>query len=120
MAGDVANVILTAKELEVHFGEQIILDKASLSIHDGDRIGLIGRNGAGKSTFLKIITGLLEPDAGEINKMRNLIISFLSQEFSLDEQKTVYENIINGTKYELSLIHEYENLPFDSPKKHLL
>ncbi|HET55885.1 MAG TPA: ATP-binding cassette domain-containing protein, partial [Ignavibacteria bacterium] len=75
---------------------------------------------AGKSTFLKIITGLLEPDAGEINKMRNLTISFLSQEFSLDEQKTVYENLINGAKYELSLIHEYENLPFDSPKKHLL
>lgn len=120
MAGDVANVILTAKELEVHFGEQIVLDKASLSIHDGDRIGLIGRNGAGKSTFLKIITGLLEPDAGEINKMKNLTISFLSQEFSLDEQKTVYENIINGAEYELSLIHEYENLPFDAPKKHLL
>lgn len=120
MAGNVANVILTAKELEVHFGEQIVLDKASLSIHDGDRIGLIGRNGAGKSTFLKIITGLLEPDAGEINKMKNLTISFLSQEFSLDEQKTVYENIINGAEYELSLIHEYENLSFDSHKKHLL
>lgn len=63
MANDVTEVILTAMELKVHFGEQIILDQASLSVHEGDRIGLIGRNGAGKSTFLKIITGLIEPDS---------------------------------------------------------
>lgn len=70
MASNISPVILSALELEVHFGEQVILDKASLSVHDGDRIGLVGRNGAGKSTFLKIISGLLPADSGEVAKKK--------------------------------------------------
>ena len=57
MANNVSPVILSAMDLEVHFGEQVVLDKASLSVHASDRIGLVGRNGSGKSTFLKIISG---------------------------------------------------------------
>lgn len=113
-------VILTAKELEVHYGEQIILDKASLSIHEGDRIGLVGRNGAGKSTFLKIISNVMQPDRGEVAKRKDLIVGFLSQEFTLDETKNAYENILTGAENILSLIKEYETTPFDSPKKHVL
>lgn len=120
MANDVTEVILTAMELKVHFGEQIILDQASLSVHEGDRIGLIGRNGAGKSTFLKIITGLIEPDSGFVSKKKELNVSFLSQDFTLDEDKNVYENILAGAENELNLIKRYEETPFDSPKKHLL
>ncbi len=96
MADNITPVILTAMELEVHFGEQIILDKASLSVHEGDRIGLVGRNGAGKSTFLKIISGLMPPDSGEVAKKKNLVIGFLSQEFTLDESLNVYDNILEG------------------------
>lgn len=70
MAVNITPVILSALELKVHFGEQIILDKASLSVHEGDRIGLVGRNGAGKSTFLKNISGLLNADSGEIAKKK--------------------------------------------------
>ncbi len=120
MPDNIAPVILTALELEVHFGEQIILDKASLSVHEGDRIGLVGRNGAGKSTFLKIVSGLMLPDSGEVAKKRNLVTGFLSQEFTLDESKGVYENILTGAEQELDLIKEYEQTPFDSPKKHHL
>lgn len=116
MADSITPVILTAKELEVHFGEQIILDKASLSIHEKDRIGLVGRNGAGKSTFLKIISGLMPCDSGEIAKRRDLVIGFLSQEFTLDETKNVHENILSGAEKVLSLIEEYNNIPFDSPQ----
>ena len=116
----VTPVILTAKELEVHYGEQIILDKASLSVHEGDRIGLVGRNGAGKSTFLKIISGILPPDLGDVAKRKDLVVSFLSQEFTLMEGKTVYENVIDGAKETLSLLKEYESLSFDHPKKHIL
>ena len=58
MSLNITPVILSALELEVHFGEQVILDKASLTVHEGDRIGLVGKNGAGKSTFLKIISGI--------------------------------------------------------------
>lgn len=120
MASNISPVILSALELEVHFGEQVILDKASLSVHDGDRIGLVGRNGAGKSTFLKIISGLLSADSGEVAKKKDLIVGFLSQEFTLDEYKNVYENILDGAVLELNLIKEYENTSFDAAHKHHL
>ena len=98
MASNTTPVIITALELSLHFGEQVILDKASLSVHEGDRIGLVGRNGAGKSTFLKIISGYLSPDSGEVAKKKDLVIGFLSQEFTLDEYYSVYENILSGEK----------------------
>ena len=120
MASNVTPVILSALELEVHYGEQIILDKASLTVHEGDRIGLVGRNGAGKSTFLKIISGLMPADSGEVAKRKNLVIGFLSQEFTIDETKNVYGNILEGALYELNLIKQYEHTPFDSPQKHIL
>jgi ATPase subunit of ABC transporter with duplicated ATPase domains len=53
MANNTTPVILSALELEVHYGEQVVLNKASLSVHEGDMIGLVGRNGAGKSLFLR-------------------------------------------------------------------
>ncbi len=120
MSINVTPVILSALELEVHFGEQIILDKASLSVHEGDRIGLVGRNGAGKSTFLKIISGLLPPDSGEVAKKKDLVVGFLSQDFTLDEYRNVYENILDGASLEINLIKEYENTPFDAANKHHL
>lgn len=120
MENNVNPVILTAMELEVHYGEQIILNKASLSIHEGDRIGLVGRNGAGKSTFLKVISNVMPPDSGEVAKRKDLVTGFLSQEFTLDESKTVHENILDGAKRIIDLIHEYENLPHDSNQRHIL
>ncbi len=120
MSDSVAPVILTALELEIHFGEQIVLDKASLSVHEGDRIGLVGKNGAGKSTFLKVISGLMPPDSGEVAKKKNLATGFLRQEFSLDESLNVYENILAGGLAETNLIKEYESTPFDAPQKHHL
>ncbi len=120
MPEKVNEVILTAKELEVHFGEQIILDKASLSVHEADRIGLIGRNGAGKSTFLKIIAGLMHPDTGEVTKKKELTISYLSQDFTLDETVSVWDNILSGAEYEIELVKKYEEMPFDSPERHSL
>ncbi len=120
MPNNISPVILTASELEVHFGEQIILKKASLSVHEGDRIGLVGRNGAGKSTFLKIISGILDPDEGNIAKKKGLVIGFLSQEFSLDNSKNVFQNIKDGAEYILNLLDEYSQTSFDSKNKTIL
>lgn len=120
MSNDVTTAILTALNLNVAFGEQIILDSASLSIHEGDRIGLVGRNGAGKSTFLKIISDLMPPDSGDVATMNGLVVGFLSQEFTLDEKKNVYENIKDGAKKLLEMVNEYENLPYDSPQRDIL
>ncbi|MGE5432166.1 MAG: ABC-F family ATP-binding cassette domain-containing protein [Syntrophomonadaceae bacterium] len=120
MSNIINPVVVTANELEVHYGEHVILDNASLSIHEGDRIGLIGRNGSGKSTFLKIIAGVLEPDSGSISRRKDLRTGYLSQEFTLEDARTVYENIIEGASGVKSLLQEYETLPHDSDKRHLL
>ena len=120
MADNVTPVILTAMELSLSFGEQIILDNASLSVHEGDRIGLVGRNGAGKSTFLKIISDEINPNSGKVAKKKNLNIGFLTQDFTLNNSKSVYENIMDGAVSIQNLLHEYDNTPFDSPKRELL
>lgn len=120
MENNINPVILTAMDLEVHYGEQIVLNKASLSIHEGDRIGLVGRNGAGKSTFLKIIADQLKPDSGNVAKKKELVVGFLTQEFTLDNSKNVYQNVLAAAENVLNLIKEYESLHYDSSKKNLL
>ncbi|MCK9280972.1 MAG: ATP-binding cassette domain-containing protein [Melioribacteraceae bacterium] len=120
MSTNVTPVILTAAELEVHYGENIILDKASLSIHEEDRIGLVGRNGAGKSTFLKIISGELLPDSGNVAKRKDLLVGFLSQEFTLNESSTVFDNILDGAVHIQKLVSEYEALDPHSEDRHIL
>ncbi|MDA3861554.1 MAG: ATP-binding cassette domain-containing protein [Melioribacteraceae bacterium] len=120
MAENVTPVILTAMELSLSFGEQIIFENASLSIHEGDRIGLVGRNGVGKSTFLKIISNEINPNSGKVAKKKNLKVGFLTQDFTLDSSRSVFENIMDGAESIQKLIHDYENTPFDSPKRELL
>jgi ABC transport system ATP-binding/permease protein len=117
MSNNINPAILSALDVEMHFGEQVVLDKASLTVHEGDRIGFVGRNGAGKSTFLKIISGIIIPDAGEIAKRKDISIGYLSQDFTLDESKNVHENILDGAKDITDLLKDYENTPFDSPNK---
>jgi ATP-binding cassette subfamily F protein uup len=112
-----APTLLTALDLEVRFNEQVILDGASLTIRESEHVGLVGRNGSGKSTFLKILAGQQTADRGEITCRRGMILSYLSQEFTLEVMKTVYENIREGAKHVDDLIVEFESLPAES-KRH--
>jgi ATP-binding cassette subfamily F protein uup len=116
MASD-APTLLTATDIVVRYNEQVVLDRASLTIREGEHVGLVGRNGSGKSTFLKILAGKQTSDSGEITRRRDMVISYLSQEFTLDQEKTVYENIRDGAKHVLDLIAEFESLPAES-KRH--
>jgi ATP-binding cassette subfamily F protein uup len=109
--------ILNATELTVRYGERAILDGATLAIDEGDRIGLVGRNGCGKTTFLRILAGLQSPDRGEVTRRRELVVSYLPQDFMLDAAKSVEENIRDGAKHVLDLIAEFESLPAES-KRH--
>src|SRR3954471_3216422 len=109
--------ILTARDLEVRHNELIVLDRASLTIDEHDRIGMVGRNGSGKSTFLKIIAGELKPDRGELQLRRDVIVGYLPQDFSLDPALTVEENIRAGAREVLDLIAQFESLPAAS-KRH--
>ena len=118
MAEVLGAVSITADELEMSYGEHIILDKATLTIHEGERIGLVGRNGCGKSTFMKILAGVEVADGGEVNRKKGLHVGYLPQEFTLDDSVNVYENILQGVSHITSMIKEFESLPYDSTKAH--
>src|SRR5580700_10650591 len=109
--------ILAATDLVVRYNERAILDAATLGIEEGDRIGLVGRNGSGKTTFLKILAGLQTPDSGEITARRDLVVSYLSQDFTLDAPLDVRGNVRQGARHVLDLIAEFEALPVTS-KRH--
>src|ERR1700758_4790362 len=111
------SAILTAVDVTVRYNERTVLDAATLGIEEGDRIGLVGRNGCGKTTFLKILAGLQSPDSGEVTRQRDLAVSYLPQDFELDPSKNVYENVRDGARHVLDLITEFEGLPHDS-KRH--
>src|SRR5437899_2760879 len=109
--------ILTATDITVRYGERVVLDGATLAIDEGDRIGLVGRNGCGKTTFLRILAGLQSTDSGDVTRRRDLVVSYLPQDFMLDAEKSVEGNIRDGARHVLDLIAEFESLPAES-KRH--
>jgi ABC transport system ATP-binding/permease protein len=111
------STIIAATDVVVRHGERTILDNITLGIQEGEHLGLVGRNGSGKTTFLRILAGLQAPDSGEVTRQRNLAVSYLPQDFMLDATKNVYENIRDGAQHVLDLITEFEGLPHDS-KRH--
>src|SRR5580692_11429476 len=111
------STIIAATDIVVRHGDRTILDQITLGIQEGERIGLVGRNGCGKTTFLKILAGLQSPDSGEVTRQRDLAVSYLPQDFELDASKNVHENVRDGAQYVLNLITEFESLPHDS-KRH--
>ncbi|MCP4849020.1 MAG: ABC-F family ATP-binding cassette domain-containing protein [Verrucomicrobiaceae bacterium] len=114
------SAIAGGKDLTINYGVQSILDNATLSVHESDRIGLVGRNGCGKSTFLKIAAGVMDPDSGEFTRRRDLITGYLPQIFDLNESADVLSNILEGADHVRQLIAEYEMLEADDQKAVLL
>ena len=109
------NSIVSASELVVRYGIQTVLDKATLTINEGERVGLVGRNGSGKSTFLQIAAGMLQPDSGNFVRRRDLVTGYMPQA-RLEENATVFANIRGGAQQILDLIAEYERLGAESPR----
>ncbi|MGH4124863.1 MAG: ABC-F family ATP-binding cassette domain-containing protein [Clostridium sp.] len=100
--------ILTIEEMSKSYSEKILINKASLGISDEDKIGLIGVNGTGKSTFLKIIAGFEVPDSGRILKGSMINIEYLSQNPEFDAEATVLEQIFKSKTDVMKVIREYE------------
>ncbi|MBK5242196.1 ABC-F family ATP-binding cassette domain-containing protein [Clostridium sp.] len=100
--------LLTIEEVSKSYSERILINKASLGISDGDKIGLIGVNGTGKSTFLKIIAGFEVPDTGRILKGSMVNIEYLSQDPEFDPEATVLEQIFKSDTDVMKVIREYE------------
>ncbi|HLV28753.1 MAG TPA: ATP-binding cassette domain-containing protein [Burkholderiaceae bacterium] len=85
--------LITLTNIQLAFGHHPLLDGADFTIQQGDRIGLIGRNGAGKSSLLKILDGRIEPDDGEVMRTSGLTVATVEQEPDLDESATVMEEL---------------------------
>ena len=86
--------LLTIEHLTKSYTERLLFDDTSFSINEGEKIGLIGINGTGKSTLLKIVAGLEEPDDGSVVRGRNLDIRFLSQNPKFHDGDTILESIV--------------------------
>jgi len=100
--------VLSANELVLAYGHQRLLDGVTLSVGPGEKVGLVGRNGCGKTSLLKILAGAQNADAGEISRRRGLRIGYLPQEFELDGTRTVRENIEAGAADLLDWLRRYE------------
>ena len=88
--------MMTLNHLDKAFGSQVLLDDVSLSIGRGVRIGLIGRNGEGKSTLLKIMAGFIEPDSGEVTLRSGTRVAYLPQSPHFDAGFTVFHVVAEG------------------------
>ena len=92
--------VVTARNLTHGYEGQTLIEKLNLKIMRGDRIGLVGNNGVGKSTLLKIILGMIEPDEGSVKLGTNLEVAYFDQVLrDLDMDKTVMQNIGDGKDY---------------------
>src|SRR3954464_6333815 len=109
-------VIASANNLSVKYGTQIVLDGATIAFREGEHIGLVGRNGSGKSTFLQIAAGVAQADSGEFTRRRDLVTGYMPQVSGLDDAATVHANILSGAQRILDLITAYESVPGDSAR----
>lgn len=94
--------ILSVENITHSFTERKLFDKASFYLHEGDKVGVIGINGTGKSTLLKIMAGIEEPDEGKVIKASNLMIHYLPQNPKFNDEDTVIESVQN-------MVHHHAN-----------
>ncbi len=100
--------ILSAEKITKNYGVKTLFSELSFGIAEGDKIGLIGVNGTGKSTLLKILVGIEEPDGGKITYANNARIGYLSQNPAFDPESTVLETAILGNSPLMKLVRKYE------------
>ena len=101
-------MLLSAEHLSINFGSRQLLDDVNFYLNEGDKTGIIGINGTGKSTFLKVLAGVTEADAGTISRNPNVQVSFLSQNPVMDDNATVLEQVFLHFPAEFRELNEYE------------
>ena len=102
--------LITLENISKSYSEKKLLEDISLGINDKEKIGLIGVNGTGKSTLLKIIAGAQIPDDGTITKANKVRIEYLPQNPYYDENATVLEQVFKGTCEEMKIIGDYQDV----------
>ncbi|MGP1541681.1 ABC-F family ATP-binding cassette domain-containing protein [Peptostreptococcus stomatis] len=110
-------IMLSCNNVSKTFGVEIILENISFSVNEGDKIGIVGVNGTGKTTLFKVITGILPHDRGEIFTSKNCRLGYLEQNTNFYSEKTIYDEVVSvfsdliGAEEELrSLEHQIASL----------
>ena len=88
-------IILQANKIERSFAGEVLFNNINLQVDERDRIALVGKNGAGKSTLLKILVGEEEPTSGEINKKKDISLSYLAQDSRFESENTIYDEMLH-------------------------
>ena len=101
-------MLISAEHLSVNFGSRQLLDDVDFYLNEGDKIGVIGINGTGKSTFLKILAGNIPPDGGVLARKPNLQVSVLAQNPDMDPSRTVLEQVFASMPPQFRELNEYE------------
>nr|WP_325306371.1 ABC-F family ATP-binding cassette domain-containing protein [uncultured Oscillibacter sp.] len=101
-------MLLSAEHLSINFGSRQLLDDVNFYLNEGDKVGVIGINGTGKSTFLKVLSGVTEPDGGTISRNPNVQVSLLPQNPAMEESATVLEQVFLHFPAEFRELNEYE------------
>ena len=101
-------MILTVENLSKSYGEKILFENINFTIDNGDKIGLVGVNGTGKSTFIKTIAGVITPDYGSMIKARGLQIESLLQDAELEPDNTVLMEVFKGNQPIMKVLAQYE------------
>lgn len=102
------NMILTIENLSKTYGEKVLFNDVNFSLSDGDKIGIVGVNGTGKSTFIKVIAGLVLPDSGNIINGKNIKIEYLSQDKDFEPEHTILMEVFQGTQPLMKALYDYE------------
>lgn len=101
-------MVLTVEDLGKSYGEKVLFSHVNLNVNENDKIGIVGVNGTGKSTFLKTVAGKLTADTGNMVTMRNLRISFLEQSKEFDMENTVLMEVFKDDSPLMSALRDYE------------
>ena len=88
-------IILQANKIERSFAGEVLFDNINLQVDERDRVALVGKNGAGKSTLLKILVGEEEPTRGEVNKKKDISLSYLAQDSRFESENTIYDEMLH-------------------------
>ncbi len=101
-------MLLSAENISINFGSRQLLEHVNFYLNEGDKTGIIGINGTGKSTFLKVLAGVTEPDEGRISRNPNVQVSYLPQNPEMQDDATVLEQVFLHFPAEFRALNEYE------------
>ena len=101
-------MLLSAEKLSINFGSRQLLEGVNFYLNEGDKVGIIGINGTGKSTFLKVLAGAIPPDEGRITRNPNVQVSYLSQNPQMEDNATILEQVFLHFPAEFRELNEYE------------